>query len=280
MRMRKTVFCIPCALALLALPATSEEASGAEPISPRGEPIRLFNGKDLSGLYVYMKDTKYSDPRKVFTVHDGLLHISGNGVGGVCTKQEYKDYHMICEFKWGSRTWGGRATRARDSGILVHCTGPDGAFYGIWMTSIEAQIIEGGVGDIIVVPGKDAQGKQIPLSLTAKVVKDRDGEPVWNDNGQPATFTAGRINWSGRDPDWKDVIGFRGKQDVESPLGEWTRMDVICRGDRITILVNGVVVNQGYDAVPRAGKLTIQTEWAEIFFRRWELLPLDEKTGR
>lgn len=279
MCVRKAVFCLLFAL-VLALPAVGGETPRTEPISPKGEPIRLFNGKDLSGLYVYLKDTKYSDPRKVFTVHDGLLHISGDGVGGVCTKQEYRDYHMICEFKWGLRTWGTRATRARDSGILVHCTGPDGAYYGVWMTSIEAQIIEGGVGDIIVVDGKDAQGKPIPVSLTAKVVKDRDGEPVWNANGQPRTFTGGRINWFGRDPDWKDAIGFRGKQDVESPLGEWTRMDVICRGDRITIIVNGVVVNQGYDAVPQAGKLTIQTEWAELFFRRWELLPLDERTGR
>ncbi len=51
-------------------------------------------------------------------------------------------------------------------------------------------------------------------------------------------------------------------------------MDVICRGDQVTIMVNGVVVNHGYDAVPSAGKLTIQTELTEIFIRRWDLCPL------
>ena len=142
------------------------------------------------------------------------------------------------------------------------------------MACIEAQIIEGGVGDVLVVPGKDDEGKPIPLSLTAKVIKDRDGEKVWDADGEPQIFTRGRINWWGRDPDWKDELGIRGPDDKDSPVGEWTRMDVICENDQITVIVNGTVVNRGYDAVPQAGKLTIQTELAEIFVRRWELWPL------
>ena len=55
---------------------------------------------------------------------------------------------------------------------------------------------------------------------------------------------------------------------------EWTRMDVICDGDRVTILVNGVKANEGFNVRPAAGKLTIQSEMAEIFIRCWELWPL------
>lgn len=265
---------LPAVCLILLVVSAISGAEESQPISPADGVIKLFNGEDLSGLYVFMQDTKYEDPRQVFTVHDGLLHISGDGFGGICTKKEYGNYHMICEFKWGERTWGKRESRARDSGVLVHCTGPDGAYSGIWMACIEAQIIEGGVGDILVVPGKDDDGQPIPLSLTADVVKDRDGETVWSAEGQPQVFTSGRINWWGRDPDWKDQLGFRGPKDVEKPHGEWNRMDVICDHDRITIKVNGTVVNCGYNAVPQAGKLTIQTELAEIFVRRWELWPL------
>jgi len=247
-----------------------------DPISPTDGVIQLFNGRDLTGLYVYMQGIGYDDPDHVFTVQDGMLHVSGNGLGGLCTKQAYRDYRMVCEFKWGTQTWGRRKEAARDSGVLVHCTGPDGAYSGVWMASIEAQIIEGGVGDFIVVPGKDAEGKPIPLSLTAHVVQDRDGESVWRPDGVEKTFTSGRINWSGRDPDWQDKLGFRGEHDIEAPLGQWNRMEVICRGDQITIMLNGVVVNHGYHAIPSAGKLTIQTELAEIFIRRWELHPLDQ----
>jgi len=261
-------------LMLLGMTPSMSAADKPEPTSPTEDVIKLFNGKDLTGLYVFMRDTKYEDPRRIFTVHDGLLHISGDGFGGICTKKEYSNYHMICEFKWGERTWGKRKDRARDSGVLVHCTGPDGAYSGVWMACIEAQIIEGGVGDVLVVPGKDDEGKPIPLSLTAKVIKDRDGEKVWDADGEPQIFTRGRINWWGRDPDWKDELGIRGPDDKDSPVGEWTRMDVICENDQITVIVNGTVVNRGYDAVPQAGKLTIQTELAEIFVRRWELWPL------
>lgn len=260
------------AAAVLAAQLPAEETPNRAPLTPADGAIKLFNGQNLDGLYTYFRDTQFEDPRRVVTVHDGLLHITGDGVGGVSTRNEYRDYHMICEFRWGPRTWGNRVDRAKDSGVLVHCQGPEGGYGGIWMESIEAQIIQGGTGDFIVVRGKG----QVNPTLTAEVTKDRDGEAVWHAGGEKKVFKSGRVNWFGRDPDWKDAIGFRGKDDVESPGDQWTRMDVICRGDRVTILVNGVKVNEGFDVHPSAGKLTIQSELAEIFFRRWELWPLDE----
>lgn len=258
------------ALLLLAAPAAAQETK-SQPITPRDGVIQLFNGKDLSGLYVFMQHTKFEDPRQVFTVHDGMIHISGDGFGGVNTKQEYRDYHAVCEFKWGKRTWGIRTTHARDSGLLFHCTGPDDAIGGYWMECFESNIIEGGVGDLLVVSTKENKAQ---LQLTCEVSKDRDGEPVWTPGGEKKTFTTGRINWRDRDPDWKDDLDFRGAKDVESPWGQWTRLEVACEGDHVTVWVNGQKVNEGFGAHPSAGKLTIQTEGAEIFVRRWELWPL------
>ena len=128
----------------------------AEPRSPQKAPIQLFNGKNLDGLYTWLQDTKYEDPRKVFTVEDGMLHISGNGMGYVSTKQRYKDYHLVVEYRWGERTWQGRKTAARDSGVIVHCVEPDGSYGQIFMAGIEAQVINGGTGDLILVPGQRA----------------------------------------------------------------------------------------------------------------------------
>jgi len=276
--MRKATRLFPLAAlsAALLLPAAgfSADDDASEPVVPRDGVISLFNGKDLDGLYTYLKDTRYEDPRGVFTVEDGMLHISGDGLGAVITRKAYKNYHLVVEFKWGERTWANRKNSTRDSGCLVHCVGPDGAYGGIWPHSIEAQIIEGGTGDIILVRGTDPQGQPMPMSLSAEVAKDRDGETIWKKGNPRETFHSGRINWYGRDPDWKDVLGFRGEKDVESPVGEWTRMDVICDGGHIQIQVNGVLVNEGFDAEPSAGKILIQTELAEIWVRRWELYPL------
>jgi len=70
-----------------------------------GEPVLRFNGKDLSGFYTYTKGHKYEDPKKVFTVHDGMIHISGEEYGGVVTGGNFRDYHLITEWKWGEKTW-------------------------------------------------------------------------------------------------------------------------------------------------------------------------------
>lgn len=268
--------CLVFALILIAAAALGKSRCEAEePVRPEGDVISLFNGKDLSGFYSWLVGSEHEDPKQVFSVRDGLLRISGDGLGCLITKERYRDYRLVAEFKWGDKTWGARAKATKDSGILLHSSGPDGNA-GPWMASIEFQVIEGGVGDFIVVPGKDEQGNPIDVSLTAEVVKDRDGETVWKRGAERQLFKSGRVNWYGRDPDWKDELGFRGKEDVEKPDGEWNRVEAICDGDRITNLVNGVVVNEGFMATPAAGKIQFQAEGAELYFRKIELWPLDK----
>lgn len=246
-----------------------------EPIVPKDGPIMLFNGKNLDGFYTFLHDTKYEDPRGVFTVQDGLLVVSGDGLGGLCTKARYADYRMVCEFRWGERTWGSRKDKTKDSGILVHCFGPDDAYGGHWMSCIEAQLIQGGCGDFIIVQGNKPEGGQAYIEAKAHASKDRDGEPIWDPDGPLTVFnTIVRINNRFRDPDWEDVLGFRGEEDVEKPDGEWNTMEVICEGTAVRIKVNGVLVNEIVESNLSAGKLTIQSEYAEIHVRRWELLPL------
>lgn len=262
----------------LLLGLTAVYGDEAEPISPKGAAIQLFNGKNLDGLYTWLTDARYEDPRKVFTVEDGMLHISGDGMGYICTKKQYKDYHLVLEYRWGGKTWQSRKTAAKDSGLIVHCAEPDGSFSNIFMAGIEAQIIDGGVGDFLVVSGKRADGSDIPVSLTAETTKDRDGETVWRKGGERTTFNSfGRINWYGRDPDWTDTLGYRGKLDLDSPGNEWTRLDVICDGGHIVYRVNGVVANEGFDSIPSSGKILIQTELAELYVRRFELQPLNQE---
>src|SRR5262249_21363436 len=61
----------------------------AEPVAPK-DTVKLFNGKDLTGLTTWLKDTKREDPRKVFRVEEGLLRITGDGFGYVATEKEYR----------------------------------------------------------------------------------------------------------------------------------------------------------------------------------------------
>ena len=87
-------------------------------------------------------------------------------------------------------------------------------------------------------------------------------------------FTGRQLWWSLHDPDFKELLDTRGKNDVESKLGEWTRVECLCRGKSITIKVNGHEVNHCYDAFPSAGKVLLQSEGFELFVRKFELHPL------
>lgn len=245
----------------------------AEPVAVT-EKIALFNGKNLDNWYTFLRDRgRDSDPKKVFTVDDGELIISGEEWGCITTPEEYQSYKLVTEWRWDGRTFGDRAEKTRDSGIIIHSKGDDGGYNNTWMFGIECQIIEGGTGDFIVV-GNGSED----YSLTCTTASEKQGSCfVYAPKGKEETINGGRINWWGRDPSWEDVIDFRGAQDVESPVGEWNRLECIVDGGKITTYLNGVLVNASVATKPDSGRLQVQAEGAGIIFRKIELHPLKEK---
>ncbi len=235
------------------------------------EPINLLENGTLDHWYTWVKGRgKNIDPKNVFTMDEGVLHISGEEWGCVTTKEEYENYHAMVEFKWGEITHEPRVDRARDSGFLIHSFGEDGGYSGTWMYCLEVQMIEGGTGDLLVVGDKSPT-----YEITAPVAKEKQGSsPVFQADGEPITMNSGRINWWGRDAAWTDTKDFRGAQDVEKPVGEWNQLEVIADGGKITVLLNGVVVNGALDCKPTKGRLQIQAEGAELFVRTVKLSPL------
>lgn len=266
-------------LALSSLCARSAEP--AEAITPEKGVIQLFNGRDFSGLYTWLVDTKREDPRRVFTVTNGMIRISGEGLGYLSTDREYKDYRLLVEFRWGAKNWawGDRIGKARDSGIFLHSAGPDGNSYdgqGAFKAAIECNVFQGATGDFLLIRGTNAQGETIAPRLTAEIApgRDADGWPFWQEGGHRHTIqTWGRLNWFGKDRQWRDELDFRGSRDLENPYGEWNRVECLCADGRITIRLNGVQVNEALDVFPRQGKILLQCEGSEIFFRRFELHP-------
>lgn len=241
-----------------------------EPVTPT-KPIKLFNGIDLSGLYTWLRETGHDDPEKVFTVQEGILRIKGQPMGYIATQQPYQNYHLITEFKWGEKTYGSKTVR--NSGVLLHATGPDGN-RNPWMSSLECQLAQGCVGDFIVIRGKDADGSTIPVDITSDTVLGPDNRTRWKKGGKPTSYSGKQFWWSNHDPDFEESIDTNGRWDVESPLGQWTRVECIANGRTITVIVNGTVVNECYDVFPSSGKILLQSEGFEVLFRRFELQPL------
>jgi hypothetical protein len=223
----------------------------------------FWNGKDLTGFSTYLQRSgRNNDPDHVFQVHDGMIHISGREYGYLATEREYENYHLTAEFKWGTATWAPREKNARDSGILFHMQGPD----KVWPQSIEFQIIEGGTGDLLVVGGASID---FDPSLEC-----RFSEPYKMRSEDGTRVVRGRIDWAKRSPQWKDVLGFRGEEDLERPAGEWNTLDLECRGDRFTYWVNGTKVIDARGARPAKGRILFQSEGAEVYFRKLTLRAL------
>lgn len=211
-------------------------ATGAgPPVDPK--PVVLFNGKDLTGWTVFVdpRTKGYnpdSRPENVFRVEDGTIHVSGERFGCLTTVGEYENYKLTLEFRWGERRWAPREKERRDSGVLLHCSGPD----KIWTRSIECQIQEHDCGDFWLVSGTT-------LEVDGKPSKERSVKT----------------------------------RDAEKPTGEWNTVEVICEADKITNLINGVVVNRGTKASVTKGRILLQSEGAEVFYRNVELTPLVAK---
>ena len=274
------------AFALLPVLALADEAKPkwfaapetAKPVLEKVDIIELVKKGEVEYHINYQADPEASDPpEKVFLIQEnGDLLITGKAWGYMSTKAAYRDYHLVLEFKWTGETWGKRVDRTRDNGLLIHSHGPHGALGGTFCASVEAQIIEGGMGDILVLSPKMPDGTVYQTRVEAEFEVDRDGEKRWKKGAPRQEVLSGRINWEKRDEDWEDKIGFRGKDDPDKEVGEWNTLEVIAKGDTLVYLFNGQVVNEAFAVSPSAGPVGIQTEAAGMLVRRYELLPLEK----
>ncbi len=247
----------------------------------------LFNGQDLSGWDTYIGvtptyDTIQSkfdslpvpglnnDPKKVFSIvqEDGIsaLRISGEGYGGISTLDEFENYHLQLEFKWGKLKWPPRKDKKRDSGILYHAVGPQGAAGERFMRSQEFQVQEGDCGDYWSVDGTIVD---IPATGSKKE------EYVYDSKATLLPFS------------YTSEYGMRCMKnpDAEKPNGEWNIVDIYCFGGTSVHIINGIVVMklynlrqpvQGKEIPLTKGKIQIQTEGAEIFYRNIRLTSITE----
>jgi Domain of Unknown Function (DUF1080) len=244
---------------------------------------QLFNGKDLTGWDTYIgPDLDDSgkpitgtpiglnnDPRHVFTIvkdnGENVIRISGENWGAISTKEEYENYHLQLQFKWGALLWGQKKGKKKDSGLLYHSVGKYGADYGAWMRSQEFQIEEGNCGDYWGVAGGMADMPAIKKSET---------EYVYNPHGTLMVF-------SQDSPQSRHCI----KQgDGENPTGQWNTVDLYCHGDTSIHVVNGKVMmvlyhnrqlDNGKELPLTKGKIQVQSEGAEVFYKQIRIQSID-----
>ena len=198
----------------------------------------LFNGKDLTGWYTYTQTYgKNNDAEKAFTVENGALRFAGEAMGYLCTSDTYKDYYLRVVFRWGEKKYAPREDRPRDSGILYHLA--ESEEDKVWPTSVECQIQENDCGDYYLV-----------------------GDVTLESPNAPNVGSEERLQRVVR------------TENFEKPNAEWNTIEVICLDNTSEHYVNGHKVNEAYNLSVAEGKILLQLEGAEVFYKTIELLPL------
>ena len=253
----------------------------------------LFNGKDFTGWDSHLnkplsqfnipglqKDEKgeytkrlgiNNDPLKVFTVvqEDGApaIRVTGQVFGYIVSKESFSNFRLKLQFKWGELKWAPRLTEKRDAGLLYHSVGKMGEHPGTWMVSQECQIQEGDCGDFWPIGNTRID---IP---SAKV---DTGRYQYHPNEALVTYGNGT------------AAGPRCAKypDNEKPNGKWNTVEVICFNGNSVHLINGKVVMRlfnsrhlvnGVEEKLTSVRIQLQSEGAEIFYRKIEVLPLSNE---
>ena len=248
---------------------------------PREDWEVLFDGSSLAGWDTYLGakqiqgDTTVTPPvglnkdTSVFKIVnlDGeqVLRVSGEIWGGISTKREFENYHLQLQFRWGALRWYPKENDRRDSGLLYHGVGEHGAGDGFWLRSQEFQIQEQDCGDYWGVAGA---GFDIQAVLNADSVYQYDA------GGSLLSFSQ------------DSKLGRHCKKypDAEKPSGEWNTIDLYCfkgtsihvmNGQVVMVLQNSNQSDQGKKSELIKGKIQLQSESAEVFYRNIKITSID-----
>ena len=235
-----------------------EQYNGSQPTDAAGKPLAplgLFPGLDPHGVFTLQQQ-------------DGetVLRVSGEIYGALTSKQSFRNYHLTLQYRWGEKKWPPRLQKLKDSGILYHANGPHGQeYFRSWMLSQEFQIMQGHTGDY---------WQQANSAIDIRAFQPEGEMNAVADTIQPFLAT-GRASGG---------PGFVMRQrNAEKPDNQWNTVELICFEGQSLHIVNGQVVmvlknsryqQDGRDIPMWEGKIQLQSEAAEVFYKNIRLQPL------
>jgi hypothetical protein len=241
--------------------------------------VSLINGRDLTGWYSMLQKSGKgaAEAKHMVSMEEEMLHIMGAEVteeqfepGYLATHQDFENVRIRVEYKWGVKTFAPRTVSKRDNGLLYGLVGED----KVWPRCVECQIEEGDVGDFFLVDG--VRGVQSPhgAGLFGQGLSPVHG---WPEPGSDSAKAAGKPSTE------EPSTGRKIKDGNFEKLDDWNVVEVLWQGDKATHIINGRSVNtitqlqQPDPANPgkflplTRGKIAIEIEFSEIWFRRIEV---------
>ena len=259
-------------------------AFAAEPASHSGW-TPLFNGTNLNGWYIVLRNSRSDDPNHLVNVENGSIHMykdappgSAQPAGYIVTDKEYSNYHLRLEYKWGEKHFQPRLNTRRDAGIMYHVVGKD----GVWPRCIECQIQENDVGDIFTVNTRlTTSVDPATTNLVSVVITNAAGTVQTNRVVRPEFMESEKGGIS-----FVQGVAEGIRRVIRNPMNEhegWNTVEVIVHRDEATYIVNGKVNNRASRIQQKVdgqwipltnGRIALQLEFAEVFYRNVEIKEL------
>jgi hypothetical protein len=207
------------------------------------------------------------------------IAAASEGKTGVLeTKNEYENYTLHVDYRWGEKTWGERETKARIANIFLHATGPDGVF-GFYPQSVLVSLMEGSTGNIRL---QGAQGK-ITGRARVKESPDKRRREYVGGNGPLLPQASGEPGWNGLIlrlgfPEPKDVKDFKGWHPPGDPAiadlkpNQWNKVMIESHKGAIKVFVNNKLVNEIAGLNLKKGRIGFTSHQADYSIGRIELV--------
>jgi hypothetical protein len=114
--------------------------------------------------------------------------------------------------------------------------------------------------------------KALPKCLEAQLKHGNAGD-IWAFQGFTLKGDADRFQEVNHEK-FGHLIGVKRIAEAEKPPGEWNQYAVMLDNGRLTLEINGQVVNYATDCDNVAGKIALQSEGGEVHFRTVKLMPI------
>ena len=194
--------------------------------------VSLFNGKDFKGWHIDVPALdNNASTQSPFIIRNGMLVSLADPQGHIITDDLYENFDLEVQYRF--------AGKPGNCGVLVFCSTPR-ILYKMFPKSIECQLMHLNAGDFWCI-GED---------IVTPDMEARRGP---------------KKNWGVTEGKERRVKNLT--DNSEKPLGEWNTMKVRCKGNKITVWVNGDLVNEGIATVQK-GQIALQAEGSEVEFRK------------
>lgn len=232
--------------------------------------VSIFNGTNWDGWYLKLKSGNAELAKKLYAIEDGVVQVfkkdfpdnyklgtNENDTHGLFyTTTKYSKYIFRFEYKWGFKIANNFKDWQYDAGCYYHVVDDK-----IWPTGFEYQIRynhtknQNHTGDLI--QGNKTKYKWFPSTNGNSFLSPSLG-------GKSQEVTG-----------WMHLASTPKKCNALN--GKWNKCEIIVMGNQYAIhKLNGEIINIATDLSVSEGIIGLQSETAEIFYRKIEIKEFDE----